>query len=308
MPNPPPGLGSPAGRLGRPRENGYRIHDSPLPRPVLALRQSLGIMAFRGVRRLRGSLVTTFHQPFEQRQRRGHCVQAMARRDGWPDEDVFLDLDDIGAGERWKEALRKANARCEAIILLASPEALVLSPNVLPKCARPRTTARKSLSSCCATSRSRITVSIRTGNGRSSTLPRRRSRHIEIVDFRGETREVASTPAGSRASKTTSFKCGITPDRFAWPPRDRPECRAVSRPERLHAKKTPGSSLAATPTSCAGSTSCGSCAATAARDFSSSRRLRAPASPPFCAPVCGRGSDAIPISRRSPSFARRKAF
>ena len=43
---------------------------------------------------------------------------------GWPDEDVFLDLDDIGAGERWKDALRKANARCEAVILLASPEAL----------------------------------------------------------------------------------------------------------------------------------------------------------------------------------------
>ena len=37
---------------------------------------------------------------------------------------MFLDLDDIGAGERWKEALRKANARCEAVILLATPEAL----------------------------------------------------------------------------------------------------------------------------------------------------------------------------------------
>ena len=30
---------------------------------------------------------------------------------GWADEDVFLDLDDLGAGERWKEALHKANAR-----------------------------------------------------------------------------------------------------------------------------------------------------------------------------------------------------
>ena len=43
---------------------------------------------------------------------------------GWPDEDVFLDLDDIGGGERWKEALRKANLQCEAVILLASPDAL----------------------------------------------------------------------------------------------------------------------------------------------------------------------------------------
>ena len=44
--------------------------------------------------------------------------------DSWLDEDVFLDLDDIGAGERWKDALRKANARCEAVILLATPDAL----------------------------------------------------------------------------------------------------------------------------------------------------------------------------------------
>lgn len=43
---------------------------------------------------------------------------------GWPNEDIFLDLDNIGAGERWKEALNKANARCEAVILLATPDAL----------------------------------------------------------------------------------------------------------------------------------------------------------------------------------------
>ena len=43
---------------------------------------------------------------------------------GWPKDDVFLDLEDIGAGENWKEALRKAHTRCEAVILLASPDAL----------------------------------------------------------------------------------------------------------------------------------------------------------------------------------------
>ena len=43
---------------------------------------------------------------------------------GWPEDDVFLDKDDIGAGEPWKDALRRANFRCEAVILLASPEAL----------------------------------------------------------------------------------------------------------------------------------------------------------------------------------------
>jgi hypothetical protein len=43
---------------------------------------------------------------------------------GWPHDEVFLDVDSIGAGERWKEALNKANVRCEAVILLASPDAL----------------------------------------------------------------------------------------------------------------------------------------------------------------------------------------
>lgn len=30
---------------------------------------------------------------------------------GWGGEDVFLDLHGLGAGERWKDALKAANAR-----------------------------------------------------------------------------------------------------------------------------------------------------------------------------------------------------
>ncbi|MFM9943035.1 MAG: SUMF1/EgtB/PvdO family nonheme iron enzyme, partial [Hyphomicrobiaceae bacterium] len=43
---------------------------------------------------------------------------------GWDQEDVFIDLHGIGAGERWRDTLRKANAACEAVILLASPDSL----------------------------------------------------------------------------------------------------------------------------------------------------------------------------------------
>jgi formylglycine-generating enzyme required for sulfatase activity len=43
---------------------------------------------------------------------------------GWSDEDVFIDLHGIGAGERWRDTLRKANTACEAVILLASPDAV----------------------------------------------------------------------------------------------------------------------------------------------------------------------------------------
>jgi hypothetical protein len=45
-------------------------------------------------------------------------------REGWTPEDIFLDLHDIGAGARWKEALARANERCEAVVLLASPASL----------------------------------------------------------------------------------------------------------------------------------------------------------------------------------------
>jgi formylglycine-generating enzyme required for sulfatase activity len=43
---------------------------------------------------------------------------------GWSEEDVFIDLHGIGAGERWRDTLRKANASCEAVVLLATPDSL----------------------------------------------------------------------------------------------------------------------------------------------------------------------------------------
>jgi hypothetical protein len=44
--------------------------------------------------------------------------------EGWSVEDIFIDLHGIGAGSRWREALHRANERCEAVVLLASPAAL----------------------------------------------------------------------------------------------------------------------------------------------------------------------------------------
>ncbi len=76
------------------------------------------------------------------RQRNGGCVarlfishsskdnfDALAFRDwligeGWAQSDIFLDLHGIGAGDRWKNALARANERCEAVVLLASPASL----------------------------------------------------------------------------------------------------------------------------------------------------------------------------------------
>ena len=52
------------------------------------------------------------------------AFQRWLMANGWSSEDVFIDLHGIGAGERWRETLRKANTACEAVILLASPDSL----------------------------------------------------------------------------------------------------------------------------------------------------------------------------------------
>ena len=142
-------------------------------------------------------------------------------RHGWSDEDVFLDLDDIGAGERWKEALRKASARCEAVILLASPEALS-SAECLAEVRKAEDYGKEI-----------VVVLLRDLTIEDHRLDSYRERqiadltapplsHIETVDYRGETKEVRFNPVGLARVKDYLFKCGITPDRFAWPPADRP--------------------------------------------------------------------------------------
>ncbi|MFM9938768.1 MAG: SUMF1/EgtB/PvdO family nonheme iron enzyme [Hyphomicrobiaceae bacterium] len=52
------------------------------------------------------------------------AFQSWLIANGWDQEDVFIDLHGIGAGERWRDTLRKANASCEAVILLATPDSL----------------------------------------------------------------------------------------------------------------------------------------------------------------------------------------
>ena len=59
-------------------------------------------------------------QYFAGGARRGaFAFQHWLMANGWAKEDVFIDLHGIGAGERWRDTLRKVNAACEAVILLA---------------------------------------------------------------------------------------------------------------------------------------------------------------------------------------------
>ena len=67
------------------------------------------------------------------------AFQRWLERKGWSRDDVFIDLHDMQAGEKWRETLVKANVACEALLFLASRSPPM---NAAARCAAPRTTAR----------------------------------------------------------------------------------------------------------------------------------------------------------------------
>ena len=140
---------------------------------------------------------------------------------GWANEDVFLDVDSIGAGERWKEALNKANTRCEAIVLLASPEALS-SPECIAEVRKAEDVGKEI-----------VVVLLRDLQVEDNRLGAFKDRqivdlaappqsHVEIFDYRGEHHEVRFNAPGLARVQDFLEKRGITPDRFAWPPPNKP--------------------------------------------------------------------------------------
>jgi CHASE2 domain-containing sensor protein len=140
---------------------------------------------------------------------------------GWLNEDVFLDLDSIGAGERWKDALNKANARCEAVILLASPEALS-SPECIAEVRKAEDVGKEIIVV--------LLHDLKVEDHRLDAFKDRQivdlaappQSHIERIDHRGERHQVRFNEAGLARVKDFLEKRGITPDHFAWPPQDKP--------------------------------------------------------------------------------------
>ena len=149
---------------------------------------------------------------------------------------IFLDLEDIGAGERWKDALRKANARCEAVLLLASPDALD-SPECLAEVRKAEDFGKEI-----------IVVLMRDVQFEDRRLDGYKDRqivdmcappqsHVETVQYRGNQYEVRFNDVALASVKEYLFKRGITPDHFAWPPARSPQRRSVSRAERLYRRR-----------------------------------------------------------------------
>jgi hypothetical protein len=154
-----------------------------------------------------------------------HCVGLGFKRwlgkNGWADEDVFLDLEALGAGERWKDALRKANTRCEAVILVASPDALA-SPECLAEVRKAEDFGKE------------IIVVLMRGvaleDGRLNAYKDRQIVHLsadpqsysEIVTYHGEAHEVRFNAEALASIKDYLVKHGIAPEHFPWPPEDKP--------------------------------------------------------------------------------------
>jgi WD40 repeat protein len=136
---------------------------------------------------------------------------------GWPEEDVFLDLDNIGAGELWKEALRKAHLRCEAVILLASPDALS-SPECLAEVRKAEDFGKEIV----VVLLHDLTIDDqRLGSYRERQIVDLSApplAHCEKVNFRGIQHDVHFNNGALLKIKDYLFRRGITPDSFAWPP------------------------------------------------------------------------------------------
>ena len=142
--------------------------------------------------------------------------------DWWLDEDVFLDLDDIGAGERWKEALRKANARCEAVILLATPEALN-SPECLAEVRNAENCGKEIIVVLLHDLQLDDRRLVAFWDRQIVNLASAPQSHLEKVEYRGETYDIRFNPGALSGIKTYLLRRGISPSNFAWPPPDRPD-------------------------------------------------------------------------------------
>lgn len=140
-------------------------------------------------------------------------------QEGWAPTDIFLDLHGIGAGERWKEALAKANERCEAVVLLASPTSLA------------STECRVELRMAEDYGKEIVVAILHLLKMEDPQLGPYRER--QIVDLSIEPREAAFTVSHEGQQKTIAFhrptlarikarldQLGISPTSFPWRPAD----------------------------------------------------------------------------------------
>jgi len=138
---------------------------------------------------------------------------------GWSEEDVFIDLHGIGAGERWRDMLCKANAACEAVILLASPDSLEskecqremnlaedLGKEIIVAILRDLTKADARLA--------------RYADRQFVDLSAEPTERMEPFEYDGQLRRVHFHMPALNAIAARLSHLGIAPNSFAWQPRE----------------------------------------------------------------------------------------
>jgi TIR domain len=137
---------------------------------------------------------------------------------GWSREDAFIDLHGIGAGERWRETLRKANHHCEAVVLLASPDSLDSK-----ECAREMNLAEdQGKEIIIALLRDLTKDDPRLGRYSERQFvdlgkePRDR---MEPFEFEGRVHRIEFNTDALAAIKARLSVLGIAPGSFNWPPK-----------------------------------------------------------------------------------------
>jgi formylglycine-generating enzyme required for sulfatase activity len=141
---------------------------------------------------------------------------------GWSKDDVFIDLHDMQAGERWRETLVKANVACEALLYLASPEAL--DSEECKREVRRAEDDRKDVIVAILRDVQLDDPRLKPWTDRQiidlSTNPR--EERVE-VEHRGQRHLIDFNRAALNAIHAKLIDWGIAPDAFAWPPRHNPK-------------------------------------------------------------------------------------
>jgi formylglycine-generating enzyme required for sulfatase activity len=148
------------------------------------------------------------------------AFQCWLERKGWSRDDVFIDLHDMQAGEKWRETLVKANVACEALLFLASPESLASD-----ECRREVRRAEDGRKDVIVAILRDVTVDDLAGyTDRQimdlSTNPR--EERVE-VEHNGQRHLIDFNRAALNGIHAKLIDWGIAPDAFAWPPRHNPK-------------------------------------------------------------------------------------
>jgi formylglycine-generating enzyme required for sulfatase activity len=152
----------------------------------------------------------------------GLAFQRWLETKGWSKDDVFIDLHNMQAGERWRDTLVKANAACEVLLYLASPDALDSE-----ECRREVRRAEDDRKDVLVAILRDVTLDDPRLAGYAdrqimdlSTNPR--EERVE-VEHRGQHHLVDFNRAALNAIHAKLIDWGIAPDSFEWPPRHDPK-------------------------------------------------------------------------------------